>query len=257
MALVETARQDAVCTITLNDPERLNPLSEGLGLALRAAIAAAGRDTSVRCILLTGNGRGFCAGGDLDVLDSLAPAEVSRFMVESQAIVREISELAVPVVIAVNGAAAGAGFSLAVAGDILIAAQSATFWPAFAKVGAVPDLGVIHTLHRSIGPHRTSDLLLRGKPIDAATAHGLGLVSEVVPDETLPSRTMTVAQQLAAGPTVALGLTKKLIRVAAEGALAGFLANEAAAQGIAFSTADFREGVAAFRVRRKPQFKGK
>ncbi|WP_162248114.1 enoyl-CoA hydratase/isomerase family protein [Sphingopyxis sp. Root214] len=257
MALVETAVHGEVSTLTLNDPDRRNPLSEALALSLRTAIAAAGRDPQVRCVLLTGKGDAFCAGGDLAALDTLSPAEVARFMAQSQAITQEIATLPVPVVVAINGAAAGAGFSLAVAGDVLLAAQSAVLIPAFRRVGAVPDLGLIHTLHRTIGLHRTTDILLRDKPIDAATALQLGLVSEVVPDTDLADRAMKVAEDLAAGPTVALGLTKKLIRVAATGASDAFLMAEASAQGIAFSTADFLEGVAAFRAQRRPRFKGK
>ena len=255
--LVECNFADAVYTITLNDPARRNPLSEGLASGLRSAINEVGRDVRIRCVLLTGKGRGFCAGGDLESLDTLSAAQVTRFMADSQSIAQAISALPVPVVVAVNGAAAGAGFSVAVSGDVLLAARSASFFPAFARVGAIPDLGLIHTLHRSIGLHRTSDILLRGKPIDAPTAEALGLVSEVVPDEELATRAFTVARELAAGPTVALGLTKKLIRLAATGSLESFFVSESAAQGVAFSTADFREGVAAFRQRREPKFEGR
>lgn len=255
--LVECNVSRAVFTITLNDPDRRNPLSEGMALDLRSAIAEAGRDMSVRCVLLTGNGRGFCAGGDLESFDTLSPAEVTRFMADSQSLALAISALPVPVVVAVNGSAAGAGFSLAMSGDVLLAAQSAMFFPAFSRVGAIPDLGLIHALHRSIGLHRTSDILLRGKPIDAPMAEELGIVSEVVPDGELATRSLAVSQELAAGPTVALGLTKKLIRVAAIGPLESFFVSESAAQGIAFSTADFREGVAAFRKRRDPSFEGR
>jgi 2-(1,2-epoxy-1,2-dihydrophenyl)acetyl-CoA isomerase len=255
--MVECSFSGAVSTITLNDPGRRNPLSTGLTLALRSAIVEAARDVRVRCVLLTGNGKSFCAGGDLDLLDTLSPAEVSRFMADSQSVAQAISTLPVPVVVAVNGSAAGAGFSLAMSGDVLLAARNAIFFPAFARVGAIPDLGLIHALHRSIGLHRTSDILLRGKPIDAAMAETLGIVSEVVPDEELAMRALAVAQELAAGPTVALGLTKRLIRVGAAGSLETFLLSEAAAQGVAFSTADFREGVAAFRERRDPRFEGR
>lgn len=257
MALVETTVRGAVCTLTLNDPDRRNPLSETLAGSLRTAIAEAGKDTQIRCLLLTGKGDAFCAGGDLTVLDRLSPADVARFMAQTQAITQEMAALPIPVVVAINGAAAGAGFSLAVAGDLLLAAQSAVLTPAFPRVGAVPDLGLVHTLHRTIGLHRTTDILLRDRLIDAATAMELGLVSEVVPDAELADRAMAVAENLAAGPTVALGLTKKLIRLAATGAIDGFLMAEASAQGIAFSTTDFREGVAAFRAQRRPHFEGK
>lgn len=257
MALVETAVRGAVCTLTLNDPDRRNPLSETLASSLRAAIAEAGSDPQVRCLLLTGQGDAFCAGGDLTGLDRFSPADVARFMAQTQAITQEMAALPIPVVVAINGAAAGAGFSLAVAGDVLVAAQSAVLIPAFLRLGAVPDLGLVHTLHRTIGLHRTSHILLRDKPIDAALAMELGLVSEVVPDSSLVDHAMVVAETLATGPTVALGLTKKLIRMAATGAIDSFLLAEASAQGIAFSTADFREGVAAFREQRRPHFEGK
>ena len=254
--LIETQITDSVLSVTLNDPERRNPLSAGMIQDLRSALTAVGRDLRVRCVLLTGRGAGFCAGGDLDLIDTATPAEVTRFMGDSQSIVQAVSALPMPVVIAVNGAAAGAGFSLALSGDVVLAGRAAVFVPAFARIGAVPDLGLIHTLHRSIGLHRTNDILLRGKPIDARRAEALGFVTEVVADDELTKRALEVARELASGPTVALGLTRKLIRAATTSSLETFLVSESAAQGVAFSTTDFREGIAAFRERRTPRFKG-
>lgn len=257
MALVEARLEGGVLALTLNDPERRNPLSAEMAAELKGWVARARDDRDVRCVLLTGNGKGFCAGGDLEVMDTLSPAELKRFMASSQALTSDIAQLPAPVIVAVNGAAAGAGFSLAMSGDIILAAETASFVPAFSRIGAVPDLGLVHTLHRSLGLHRTSRMLLRGEALDAAAAAAAGLVSEVTPATELLARAHNLAAELAQGPTVALGLTKSLVRTAATGALPVFLDCEASAQAVAFSTEDFREGVAAFRQRRPPQFHGR
>ncbi|HET6971482.1 MAG TPA: enoyl-CoA hydratase-related protein [Phenylobacterium sp.] len=256
MVLVETRLEGGVLALTLNDPERRNPLSAEMAAEIGQWVTRARDDREVRCVLITGKGKAFCAGGDLEVLDTLSPAELKRFMASSQAVTRDIAQLPVPVVMAVNGAAAGAGFSLAMSGDIVLASETAFFLPAFSRIGAAPDLGLAHTLHRSIGLHRTSRVLLLGEALDAAAAAAAGLVSEVIPPAELEARARQVADELAQGPTVALGLTKSLLRTAATGDLPVFLECEASAQAIAFSTDDFREGVAAFRERRPPRFSG-
>jgi 2-(1,2-epoxy-1,2-dihydrophenyl)acetyl-CoA isomerase len=257
MALVEARVGGPLWTLTLNDAERRNPLTADMAADLGRWLGRAREDRGIRCLLLTGSGPAFCAGGDIATLDTLSPAEMKRFMAVSQALTTAIADLPIPVVVAVNGVAAGAGFSLAMSGDIVLAADTASFLPAFSRIGAAPDLGLVHTLHRSLGLHRTSRILLRGEPITAAAAYEAGLVSELVAPAELAARAEAVATELADGPTVALGLTKALIRTAATAAWPVFLDSEASAQAIAFSTEDFREGIAAFRERRAPRFMGR
>ncbi len=255
--LLETVVTDGVCTATLNDPARSNPLSAGMLHGLRAMIERVRSDPAIRSVLLTARGKSFCAGGDLVDMDTLSPALLKRFMADSQAIARDLALLPVPVVVAVNGAAAGAGFSLAMTGDLVLASEKATFVPAFARIGAVPDLGLAQLLRQTLGLHRASRILLLNETLTAAHAAELGLIAEVVPHEELMPRAAALARELAAGPTVALGLTKGLLRTSASGSLAEFLEAESSAQAIAFTTADFREGIAAIRGRRAPTFAGK
>jgi 2-(1,2-epoxy-1,2-dihydrophenyl)acetyl-CoA isomerase len=257
MTLVDARVGGPVWKLTLNDAERRNPLTAEMAADLGRWLARAREDRGIRCLLLTGAGKAFCAGGDIATLDTLSPAEMKRFMAVSQALTTAIAELPVPVVVAVNGVAAGAGFSLAMSGDIVLAAETASFLPAFSRIGAAPDLGLAHTLHRSLGLHRTSRILLRGEALSAASACEAGLVSELAAPADLAARAEAVATELAEGPTVALGLTKALIRTASTAAWPVFLDSEASAQAIAFSTADFREGIAAFRERRAPRFAGR
>jgi 2-(1,2-epoxy-1,2-dihydrophenyl)acetyl-CoA isomerase len=245
-----------VGVITLDDAEHLNPMSLSASRQLRQELRLMRQNSAVRALLLTGTGRAFCAGGDMNGFGGHSPVAIKLGMVESQEVVREIVELPMPVVMAVNGAAAGAGFSLAVAGDIVIAANDARFVPAFNRIGAVPDLGLARLLQRSIGLHRTLSLLLTGEALSADQAKEMGLVSRVVPAADLFGEALAMASALAAGPTVSLALTKKLVREAASESWAAFLEAEASAQVLAFSTADFTEGVQAFLAKRKPAFHG-
>lgn len=253
---VDTRSVGQVRVITLDDAERLNPLSAGTLGQLRDALRCVRHDPQVRAVVLTGSGRAFCAGGDVDGFGAASPLAVQRGMAESQQIVREIVGLPLPVLAAVNGVAAGAGFSLAVACDIVVAAQNARFVSAFDRIGAVPDLGLARLLQRSVGMHRALNLLLTGEALSAAQARDIGLVSRVVPSGDLLDTALAIASALASGPTLALGLAKKLVREAANESWDGFLDAEANAQALAFSSQDFAEGVAAFLAKRPPAFRG-
>ncbi|MFN2418635.1 MAG: enoyl-CoA hydratase-related protein [Candidatus Limnocylindria bacterium] len=245
-----------VATITLNRPDALNALNALMRRELLAAVKAAGRDAEVRAIAITGAGRGFCAGADLrDGNDERAFRLV--LATEYNPLIEAIRGAPKPVVAAVNGVAAGAGVSLALAADLVIASADARFVPAFNRIGLVPDSGLTRTLVRALGRHRALEILLGERHLGADVAHDAGLVAAVVPAEALSEATRTLATRLASGPTAAIALTKRLVRAAEDDTLADSLAAEAALQEIAGRGDDHAEGVAAFAEKREPKFRGR
>jgi 2-(1,2-epoxy-1,2-dihydrophenyl)acetyl-CoA isomerase len=255
MAEVETTRDGAVLTITLNRPDVLNAFNADMHRALAAALKDA-RDPEVRAVVLTGAGRGFCVGQDLTEFRE-APGDIgSRLRDNYHPNIRAIRALEKPVLAAVNGAAAGAGMSIACACDLRIAADSASFIPAFINIGLIPDSGGSYFVTRILGPARAFEWLASGKKLTAAEAHAWGLVSEVVETDALTARAAEVAAQLADLPTRGIGMTKRLLDNAADATLEEQLEREAQLQTAATQTEDFREGVAAFLEKRPPRFKG-
>ena len=252
--LVVTA--DGVTTLTLNRPDALNALTAGLRAELLAAIKDAARDAAVRAVVITGAGRAFCAGADLR--GGSAERDFRRVLTrEYNPLIRAIRSLEKPVVVAVNGVAAGAGVSLALAGDIVIASADARFVPAFGRIGLVPDSGLTRTLVRALGRHRATALLFLGDPLGAEEARDAGLVARVVLTDELGTTARDLARTLAGGPTRAVGLTKRLINRAEDDDLDASLAAEAALQDVAGGTDDHAEGVAAFAEKREPRFEGR
>jgi 2-(1,2-epoxy-1,2-dihydrophenyl)acetyl-CoA isomerase len=256
MAEVETTRDGAVLTIALNRPDKLNAFDAATHEAFAGALKqAAGPE--VRAVVLTGAGRGFCVGQDL--------AELSEGDRDVAALLRErwnrhvlgLRGLEKPVLAAVNGAAAGAGLSLACACDLRIAADSAAFVPAFVNVGLVPDTGGSWLVPRLLGYARAFDWMCSGRKIDSAEALAWGLVSEVVPADDVLARTQERAAALAALPTRAIAMTKRLFERAAFSRLEDQLELEAQLQVAATRTEDFAEGVAAFLEKRDPRFSGR
>src|SRR5947208_2922816 len=209
MAEVETSRDGAVLTITLNRPDVLNALNTALHKALGAALKDA-RDAEVRAVVLTGAGRGFCVGQDLTEFQEAAGGIAERLRETYHPNVRAIRALEKPVIAAVNGAAAGAGLSLACACDIRIAADAASFVPAFINIGLVPDSGGSYFIARLLGPARAFEWMSSGRRLTAAEAQAWGLVSEVVEADALPARAAELAAELAALPTRAIGMNKRL-----------------------------------------------
>jgi 2-(1,2-epoxy-1,2-dihydrophenyl)acetyl-CoA isomerase len=255
MAEVETSRDGAVLTITLNRPDVLNAFNTGMHRALTAALKEA-RDASVRAVVLTGAGRGFCVGQDLTEFRE-APGDIgSRLRDNYHPNIRALRALEKPVIAAVNGAAAGAGMSIACACDLRIAADSASFIPAFINIGLIPDSGGSYFVTRILGAARAFEWLASGKKLTAAEAHAWGLVSEVVESDALPARAAELAAQLADMPTRGIGMTKRLLDNAVDATLEEQLEREAQLQTAATKTEDFREGVAAFLEKRPPRFKG-
>jgi 2-(1,2-epoxy-1,2-dihydrophenyl)acetyl-CoA isomerase len=245
--------------ITLNRPERLNSFNETMHLALRAAIEAA-RDSGARAILLTGAGRGFCAGqdlGDRDPAKMQAPPDLSQTLTKFyNPLVRLIRGLDIPVVCAVNGVAAGAGANLALACDIVLAAHGAKFIQSFAKVGLVPDAGGTWALTHVLGEARAKALALTAAPLSATQAAEWGLIWKAVPDAELMAEARALAVQLATGPTIGLGLTKRAIQAASANSLDAQLDLEADYQKICGETPDYAEGVSAFLQKRAAKFTG-
>lgn len=252
---VLTSREGAVLTIALNRPDVFNALTRTLQLELRDALDAAALP-EVRAVVLTGAGKAFCAGQDLHELNEL-PGTVADVLEELyHPIVCQLRELRKPVIGALNGVAAGAGLSLAMACDLRIAAESASLVPGFSGIGLVPDAGGTWFLARELGFARAFDWLGSNRRLSAAEALSWGLVSEVVADEAFHGRVAGVAADWAARPTVAIAETKLLLEQAATAAFEAQLAREATAQSVVVATADFAEGVAAFLEKRPADYKG-
>lgn len=247
---------DGVATVTLNRPDALNALNAQMRQELLAALDAARGDDAVRAVLITGEGRAFCAGADLR--GGSEERQFRRVLTdEYNPLITAIRELPKPVLAAVNGVAAGAGVSLALAADLVLAAEEARFVPAFSRIGLVPDSGLARTLVRALSRHRATQILFGGEPLSAADAHDAGLLTAVVPAAQIKKAAHALAERLAAGPTRAMGLTKRLINAAEDASLAEALAGEAALQELAGRTEDHAEGVAAFGEKREPRFRGR
>jgi len=256
MAEVETSREGAVLTITLNRPDVLNALNAAAHKALGAALKEA-RDDDVRAVLLTGAGRGFCVGQDLTEFRDDAGDIGSRLRGNYHPNIKAIRALEKPVIAAVNGAAAGAGLSLACSCDLRIASDQATFVPAFVNIGLVPDSGGTFFVTRLVGQARAFEWLCSGRRLTAAEAEQWGVVSEVVQADALMTHAAELARVLAALPTRAIGMTKRLLDRAPTAGLDDQLEWETQLQTAATRTDDFREGVAAFLEKRPADFQGR
>ena len=249
----------SVAVLTMNHPEALNaisvPMARGLCSALDEIQSA---ESGFRAVLLTGEGRGFCSGANL-----AEPAEQggggAAAMLETvfHPLLRRLRDLKLPIVTAVNGAAAGVGMSIALMGDLVLAARSAYFLQAFARLGLVPDGGSTWLLPRLIGLARAKELSLLAEKLPAQTALDWGLINRVCADEALMDEALKIASRLANGPTAALAATRRLYWESTHNGYEQQLACEAAAQNKAVSTEDFHEGIRAFRDKRSPQFKGR
>ncbi len=243
--------------LSLNRPEKYNSFNREMALALQAALDACAQDDSVRCIVITGAGKGFCAGQDLSEASDVATLDFRRLVEEHyNATVRRMRQMDKPIIAAVNGVAAGAGANIALAADIVLASRSATFIQAFSKISLIPDSGGTYFLPRLVGAQRAMALTMLGDKITADEAADMGMVYRVYDDETFVHSWQTVAETLATGATKAFALTKKLINQSFGHSLDEQLALERELQAEAGATADFAEGVQAFLQKRKPEFRG-
>ena len=255
MAEVEVGRDGAVQTITLNRPDKLNAFTRGVHEELQAALEEA-RDPAVRAVVITGAGRGFSAGQDLTAFGEAGDvAELLRATYHVN--VMAIRSLEKPVIAAVNGVCAGAGLSLACACDIRLASDAAFFVPGFVGIGLIPDSGGTYFIRRLLGTPRAFEWMTSNRRLGAQEAHAWELVSEVVEADSFESRIAERAAELAAGPTRAIALTKRLFDEAATNTLAQQLELEADLQTEAAQTEDFREGVTAFVEKRAAEFRGR
>lgn len=261
---IQTATDAGVLTITLNRPDSYNAFNEAMAIELGAALRAAAREDSVRCVVLTGAGKAFCSGQDLAEIKGRYAGQGSQKLdfgahlrQKFNPIVSRLRSMEKPVVAAVNGVAAGAGASFALACDLRICARSAYFLMAFVHVGLVPDSGATQTLAQSVGYARAAELCMLGEKLPAEEAQRWGLVNRVVDDGELAAAAAEVARKLAAMPTRALGLTKRALNRAWTVDFEDQLEYEAFLQQTAGHTDDHREGVLAFLEKRKPAFTGR
>jgi len=261
MAPILVSRDAGVLSLTLNRPDKLNAFTPEMHKQLREALEQARDEADVRAVLLTGSGRGFCAGQDLSersVSADAAPIDLSVSLGSNyNPLVRRLRALPKPVVCAVNGVAAGAGVNIALACDIVLAARSASFVQSFSKLGLVPDSGGTFFLPRLVGSARAMGLALLGERLSAEEAERWGLIWKAVDDDRLAEEATRLAQTLATGPTKGYGLVKKAMHASAGNSLDAQLDLERDLQREAGLSEDYREGVAAFMQKRKPLYKGK
>lgn len=254
---VLASKADGVMTITLNRPDALNSFTVEMKEALLAALKDAARDKEVRAIVLTGAGRAFSAGQDLKERQAPGVSDLgTELRIRYNPIILAMRRLEKPIVGAINGVAAGAGISIAMACDIIIASEKATFIEAFTRVGLVPDTGSTWFLPRLVGPARAAEMMLTAEPVDAATAERIGLVNRVVPAEQLMDEANALATKLAQSAPIALALTKRALNRVFDMNLEEALDFEAQLQTVAGRSKDHVEGVAAFVEKRPAKFRG-
>ncbi|MCV6587577.1 MAG: 2-(1,2-epoxy-1,2-dihydrophenyl)acetyl-CoA isomerase PaaG [Marinobacterium sp.] len=258
---IEFEITDGVAVLTLNRPDSLNSFNTQMHGEVKDALKAVKKSDEVRCLLITGNGRGFCAGQDLSDRN-VAPGSEAPNLGESieknyNPLIRTINGLEMPVICAVNGVAAGAGANIAFACDIVLAAKSASFIQAFCKIGLVPDSGGTYTLPRLVGSARAMALSMLGDKIKAEQAEQWGMIWKAVDDEALKDEALAMAKQLATQPTKGLALIKRAINASWNNSFDEQLDLERDLQTLAGRTDDYREGVAAFMEKRQPNFTGK
>ena len=249
---------DGIATLQLNRPEAMNSLEPEIVEEFMLALEQVQNDNAVRVVVLTGSGKAFSAGGDLSYLVNLSdPITARNFIASVGQLVKRLMSLKKPVIAMVNGVAAGAGFNLALACDIIYCAQSARFSQSFAKVGLVPDCGGLYLLPRIVGFHKAKELMFTGDLLDSETALRLGIVNQVLADNELKDATYKLAARLAQSAPLAIGMIKNMVNQSDTFDLDGTLECEANLQALCLQTEDHKEGVAAFKEKRVPQFKGK
>lgn len=252
------AQDEGVTTITLNRPDSLNALNVTMSDEFVQAMQEARQDEGTRVVVLTGAGRAFCAGGDVKGSGPRrTTAEEHTYIHRLARVAHEIVNIEKPVIGMINGLAVGAGCNIALACDIVIAAEEAKFSEIFVRIGLIPDLGGIFLLPRLVGLHKAKEIIFSGDMVDGREAERIGMINRAVPAAELHDVTMALARRLAKGPTKAMGLGKALMHRALATDLAGAIELEALGQSILMQTADHKEGVRAFLERRQPAFTGR
>ncbi|MEQ1733401.1 MAG: enoyl-CoA hydratase-related protein [Bacteroidia bacterium] len=257
-AFITYTKHSNYATITLNRADKFNSFVREMALAMLTALDDFEQDASMRALYLTGTGKAFCAGQDLgEVIDPNGPPISDIVSQHYNPMVMRIRTIEKPIVCGVNGVAAGAGANIALACDVVVAAESASFIQAFSKIGLIPDSGGTYTLPRIIGMGKASALMLLGDKITATDAEKMGMIYQVVPNENLETVGLTLTQTLANMPTVAIGLTKRALNASANNTLEQQLKLEDELQTLSAQSHDYNEGVSAFVEKRAPKFTGK
>jgi 2-(1,2-epoxy-1,2-dihydrophenyl)acetyl-CoA isomerase len=248
---------EKVALVKLNNPESLNALSADVKSDVADFFKKAATDENIKAIIITGEGRAFCAGGDLKATPPTSVADGRNRIKKLHELVRLIRDIEKPVIAAVNGFAVGAGMNFALACDLIVASEDAKFSEIFVNVALIPDAGGLYFLPLLVGPMRAKELCFTGRRIGAEEAEKLGLVNKVVPPDRLIDEAMSLATSIANGPTISIAYIKRLINKSSEIDFDTLLEAEAFAQGVCMKTEDAQEGVLAFKEKRNPVFQGK
>ncbi len=249
--------ENNIATITMNRPSSLNSMNDGLINGLHEALDKVASDPEVKCAVLTGNGKAFCAGGDLPYLDSIDNvADKKAFIARVGNVAKRITTIEKPFIAMVNGVTAGAGVNLMLACDLVYAVDKARFAQSFSKVGLIPDCGGLYFLPKAVGVHKAKELMFTADLIDVATAEKIGMINHVCPAEELAEAVYAMAARLAKSAPLSIGLIKKYLNNTAM-TLDEVLATEETTQALLMGTADCKEGIAAFKEKRNPVFTGK
>lgn len=254
---VKVSHKNGICLLTLNKPEVRNALVTEMRIELTSHIKRLQNDAETKVMIITGEGSVFSAGGDLKSLQDVRTVDGRRRVKAGHELILSMLGLEKPIIAAVNGPAIGAGFSLALACDIIVSSDTATFTQSFSKVGVIPDLGSTFFLSQLVGPYLAKKLMFLGETISAQKAYELQIVSELASSELVLDEAYSLGRKLASGPSIANGLTKLLVNRSVYPNLQEVLELEAFSQGICFGTEDFQEGVQSFFEKRSPVFTGK
>ena len=252
------SQQNNVGVITFNRPEKANAFNREMALQLQAVLDDFGADDTIRCIVVTGAGKAFCAGQDLAELTGDNPPGFEQILTEHyNPIVSRIRQIAKPVIAAVNGVAAGAGANIALCADIVLASEMASFIQAFSKIGLIPDSGGTFILPRLVGWQKASAIMMLGDKVSATEAERIGMIYKILPSENFLEEALKIAHTLAGMPTKGLVLTKQALNQSVQNTFEQQLQTEDKLQFIASQTSDFKEGMTAFLGKRQPVFIGK